>query len=416
MEQTVSVGARSGTIQMIASKSHLHRLLICAALGALPVKIACGTSSQDIDATARCLTALGATIEYKEGIFSVLPITAPRENAMLDCGESGSTLRFLLPVVGALGVRATFVLSGRLPERPLSPLWELLEEKGMRLCRPTKNTILCEGTLQSGVYAIAGDVSSQFISGLLFALPLLEGDSTLTIVGKTESKKYIDLTLQVMEAFGKEVRFAHQTAPILGGKKFCPKSGFIRAEGDWSNAAFWAVAGAFSEKGVTVRGISHESVQGDKKILSLLQRFGAKVSITEDSFTVQAGALVGIDVDAADIPDLVPILAVCAALAEGETRIYNAARLRIKESDRLQTVWQTLQSLGADIEQTEDGLVLHGKPKGLPGGVRVSSFGDHRIAMAAAIAAAKCKAPVTVTGAEAVAKSYPSFWDELNTL
>ncbi len=414
MKQTVSVGEISGTVEIIASKSHLHRLLICAALGALPVKIACGVSSEDIDATVRCLTALGAQIEYKAGAFSVIPITAPRQDATLDCGESGSTLRFLLPVVGALGVRATFVLSGRLPERPLSPLWELLTQKGMRLCRPTPETILCEGSLESGEYRIAGNVSSQFISGLLFALPLVDGESLLKIEGNPESKKYIDLTLEVLQRFGKPIAFCAQTAKITGGKKFCPQSGFIKAEGDWSNAAFWAVAGAFSEKGVTVRGISHASVQGDKKILSLLQDFGAKVLVTEDSFTVQTGDLVGIDIDAADIPDLVPALALCAALSKGRTRIYNAARLRIKESDRLQTVSLTLRALGAKIEQTEDGLLIDGDPAGLSGGVTLSAHGDHRIAMAAAIAAAKCKASITITGAEAVAKSYPTFWAELD--
>ena len=414
MEITITPRPLRGKIEAIASKSMAHRLLICAALSQKETKIFLNESSEDIDATARCLNALGADIVRTDDGFSVSPIKKVPPVPVLDCGESGSTLRFILPIVGALGAKAKLVLSGRLPSRPLSPLWEELEKGGMTLSWENENTILCGGKLQSGAFALPGNISSQFISGLLFALPLLEGDSTLHLTGKAESVQYIKMTLSALETFGITFPFADSVYKICGGR--CPAlSGktSLAVEGDWSNAAFWLSAGAISEE-ITMDGLSAASLQGDKEIINLLSRFGAAVSQTASSVSTRSENLKGIEIDATHVPDLVPVLAVVAAAAEGETKIFGAARLRLKESDRLKTVSQMLSALGGNIKETEDGLIIKGGT--LLAGGTVDSAGDHRIAMSAAIASILCTGPVTVKGAEAVAKSYPKFWEHFSAL
>lgn len=379
----------SGTIPAIASKSMAHRLMICAALAAEQTEISCATTSKDMQATAACLSAM-------------------KHGGILPCGESGSTLRFLLPVAAALGLTAEFHMEGRLPQRPLFPLDRELECHGIALFRPKAEVLAISGQLTPGHYALPGDVSSQYISGLLLALPLLDGPSTLTVTGKVESAPYIEMTLSAMKTFGVTVEKKEDTYYIVSRTYKSP--GKVAVEGDWSNAAFWLCAGALG-KPVTVTGLNPDSLQGDKAVCEVLARFGAKVEKTEDKVTVSPGKLTAIDIDAAEIPDLVPVLAVVAAAAGGTTRIYNAGRLRLKESDRLETVCQMLTAIGSKAEQTADGLIITGTP--LVGGT-VDSCNDHRIAMAAAIASVLC--PVTVTGAEAVEKSYPAFWADLARL
>jgi len=303
-------------------------------------------------------------------------------------------------------------MKGRLPERPMSPLLSELTAHGCTLDGVGGSPLICKGQLTSGEFNLPGNVSSQFISGLLFALPLLQGDSRINIHGKTESKPYIDMTLDALKIFGIEVESGDGYYAIKGGQKYCAP-GIVSVEGDWSNAAFWLCAGAIG-RGMTVTGLNLSSNQGDMAVVRLLERFGAVVTYGNDCVTIEPAHLRGIRIDAEDTPDLVPILAAVASVAEGETVIYNAERLRIKESDRLRAVTETLCALGADITETQDGLIINGK-KSLRGGT-VSSFGDHRIAMTAAIASIRCNDLVAINGAEAVDKSYPGFWRDFTTL
>lgn len=403
-----------GTAHIIESKSHAHRILICAALSDRPTKIICTEISEDIEATARCLCSLGAKIERTADGFFVSPTENVPDLCEMDCGESGSTLRFLLPVVGALGANARIKMSGRLPARPLSPLWEELCAHGMILSKPCEDIIECKGRLCAGNYTLPGNISSQYISGLLFALPLLEGDSRLVITGKTESRAYIDMTLKALADFGISPAAVCDGFEVSGRRVPRCRTESFRAEGDWSNAAFWLCAGAVCSGEVTCAGLDTASIQGDRRVTEILVRFGAQVTVGGDAVTVRGGDLRGCVIDAADIPDLVPILSVVACKAQGETRIINAERLRIKESDRLKTVSETLSALGADIAETDDGLVIRGGTA-LHGGT-VSSAGDHRIAMSAAIASCMCSGTVTVTDAQAVNKSYPKFWQHFEAL
>ena len=398
-----------GTIAAIPSKSHAHRLLICAALANDTTAIDCRGSSRDIEATAACMRAMGARITGDGQRFLVTPGAQPGP-CRLPCGESGSTLRFLLPVAAALGLEADFLMEGRLPQRPLTPLDEQLQSHGVRLERPSPEVLHISGRLQPGAYVLPGNVSSQYISGLLFALPLLEGESSLTVTGAVESAPYIAMTLAALEQFGISVEVSGQVYRIHPGCYHSP--GRAQVEGDWSNAAFWLCAGALGRP-VSVTGLRPDSLQGDKAVLELLARFGAEMDHTADCYTAAPGTLRGIEIDAAAIPDLVPVLAVVAAAARGETRIFNAGRLRLKESDRIASVHALLQSLGVSAEETADGLIIHGG--GIQGGT-ADSFRDHRIAMAAAVASVAAADTVTVIGAQAVEKSYPGFWEDFEYL
>ena len=397
MIETISGSPR--TIDIISSKSDAHRAYICSALAErdsdFTSRVSCRTGSKDIDATIRCLKAL---------------IAGERE---MHPGESGSTLRFLLPVMGALGHTADFYGEGRLPERPLSPLYEELVAHGCRISPVGSIPLTIEGRLQPGTFTIAGDVSSQYISGLLFALPLLDGDSRIVVTGRFESKAYVDMTLKVLRDFGIEIREEDWGYAVKGNQKYRAGEEY-KVEGDWSNGCFWLAAGAFVPGGIKVFGLDMNSLQGDKEIVSLLKRFGAEVSSDKDGITVAPGNLKGIEIDASQIPDMVPILSVLAAVADGDTVIRNAERLRIKESDRLATVTEVMTALGAKIDEKPDGLVIHGVSKLT--GSRVSSHNDHRIAMMAAIASLVSDGPVEIEGKEAVAKSYPDFFIDMAAL
>ena len=376
MDITINPSKLNGSVAVIPSKSQAHRLLICAALSDIETELLCPETNRDIEATAECLNALGAVITRTGQGYHITPIRTVPKNAVLNCCESGSTLRFLLPIVGALGVDAVFQMEGRLPQRPLSPLWEEMERMGCRLSRPTMDTIRCEGMLRSGSYGISGGVSSQFITGLLFALSLIDGACHLDITGKIESQPYIEMTKEAMRLFG---------APAYHSP------GTVTVEGDWSNGAFWVVAKMLGSD-LNIQGLSPNSLQGDRAVVDISRQ------LLDGCPTVSA----------ADIPDLIPILSVMAATKNGAV-FTNIQRLRIKESDRVATVIEMIENLGGQAESTEDTLIVHGT--GLRGGT-VRSHNDHRIAMAAAIAATVCTEPVTILGAEAVKKSYPSFWEE----
>ena len=379
MDITIQPGTLSGTVAAIPSKSQAHRLLICAAFADQETTLICPDTNRDMDATADCLCALGADIRRTKTGYTVTPIRTVPETATLNCCESGSTLRFLLPIVGALGVDATFLMEGRLPSRPLSPLWEEMERMGCTLSRPSANTIRCQGKLRQGAYTIDGSVSSQFITGLLLAL-LLVGDSPLEVTGKIESAPYIDMTLKVMCLFG---------APNLRSP------GTVTVEGDWSNGAFWLAAKALGSD-LEVTNLSSDSAQGDRAVADILP-------------LLQTGCPT---VSAADIPDLVPILSVVAAANRGAV-FTDIRRLRLKESDRVASTVAMIQNLGGNAEATDDTLTIFGT--GLTGGT-VNSVNDHLIAMAAAIASTVCSTPVTILGAQCVSKSYPRFWEEFSRL
>lgn len=402
----------SGRIEAISSKSDAHRLLICAALSQNETKIHCNVMSKDIAATIRCLKAMGTDISVKGDLITVSPRPF-KKNVGINCGESGSTLRFLMPLVSALGMDATISGEGRLPQRPISPLKEEMEKKGVTFHTDNKFPLHLTGTLQSGDYEIAGNISSQFITGLLIALPLLSGDSKIKIIPPFESKSYIDITLSVLRKFGIEIEEQENLYIIKGNQKYIsPKE--ITVDGDWSNSSFFLCAGALSEKGVTVTDLDVNSPQGDKKILDVLENMGTEIIVSGNEITVKKNQLNGITIDASDIPDLVPIISVVATACKGETRIVNAQRLRIKESDRIKSVVEMINSVGGSATETDDGIVIRGG-KTLVGSV-VNGYNDHRIVMSASILSGICNTDVTITDSNAVEKSYPDFWGCFNKM
>lgn len=389
----------AGSIAAIPSKSEAHRSLICAALSDAPTLLYMGPGSEDIDATIRCLNAFGANIRRDGENVQVEPICELPESCEADCGESGSTLRFLLPVAGALGIDARFRMHGRLPERPIFPLDRELIKGGCELTRPEKDILRITGKFRPGAYELPGNVSSQYISGMLFALTLLNKESTLAVTGKTESAAYIEMTLQSMAAFGAQPRKTDSGFSVPGLGHYA-SPGSARIGGDWSNAAFWFCADAIDGCSVQVTGLSGDSAQGDKRIAEEVQKLRSA-----------AGTAV---IDAADIPDLIPTLAACACARRQDAQVINAGRLRIKESDRLVAIARTLNALGGSITETQDGLIIDGS-RSLRGG-EVDSFGDHRIAMMTAVASIGCTEEVVIRGAEAVNKSYPGFWRDFASL
>ena len=389
MDLTIHPHVLQGEITIIPSKSLAHRILICAAFADAPTQIICPETSRDMDATADCLRALSADITYTGIGYTVNPIHNLPETAVLNCRDSGSTLRFLLPVVGALGVETTFVMDGRLPQRPLSPLWEEMGRMGCSLSRPAENTILCRGKLMTGEYTIAGNISSQYITGLLLALCLLQEKSKLTITGKVESLPYIELTRQVLAQFGADPDHPG-TAHFHSPKK-------ITVEGDWSNGAFFLAAKHLHPKeALAIHGLNDTSLQGDRAAAFWIPQ------LRRNHCTI----------DASDIPDLVPIFSVVAAVNYGAV-FTNIHRLRLKESDRVESTVALLKNLGGNAYATED--TLHVMGTGLTGGL-VDAMNDHRIAMSAAIASIACKEDVTIRGADCVQKSYPKFWEEFSRL
>ncbi len=418
MDKLLNQPRLAGVLRAPSSKSEAHRALIVAALAAkygtgdATRRVRCSDLNEDIEATVRCLGALGARIIREGEDFLVTPITEVPRGAVLDCGESGSTLRFLLPVACALGGEPIrFARHGRLPRRPLSPLYEALIAHGACLSEAGVDPLAVQGKLISGDYMIDGGVSSQFVSGLLFSLPLLAGDSRLDVTGKPESIPYIDMTLDAIAEVTDAIRGDLPRFVIRGAGRHAPpaaETSMFRVGGDWSGAAFFLAAGVLAEPGasVTVTGLDPHTRQGDASIVDVLRAMGGEIEPNAaGAYTARASRLSGTHIHAEQIPDLVPILAV----AEGETRITGASRLRIKESDRLATTAAMLTSLGGDVTVTDDGLCIRGV-KILHGGV-VDAAGDHRIAMSAAIAATRADGDVTIRGAEAVAKSYPGFWD-----
>ena len=428
MIQTIGPGHRNGSVSIPASKSFAHRILICAAMQEYNSSVSCDGLSQDIMATVNCLDALGAKIKIEktcqgESVLHISPVkrgsgiagaakTGEQEPVILPVAESGSTLRFLLPLAGVLGKECIFQMEGRLPSRPLAPYSDVLQSHGMHIGVKEKS-LFCSGFLEGGSFELPGNISSQFISGLLMSLPFIQDDSTLSIQGKLESEGYVRITEGVLNRAG--IVFCKEDQHyMIPGRQIPQLPSSLSVEGDWSSAAFFLCMGCLSDQGISVSGLSNPSLQGDSELLSILSRFGACITEKENRITVRRGSCFPLEIDAESIPDLIPVLSVLACAAEGDTRIVHASRLRLKESDRLKSTAQLISSLGGSAEELPDGLVIHGTGR-LHGGI-VDSCNDHRLAMSAAVAACICTVDVTVRGSECVAKSYPDFWEEFSTL
>lgn len=390
MIAVVYPGRLAGRVRAPASKSMAHRLLMAAALADKPTRLEITTLNRDIEATMACLRALGAGIEAAGHGWLIAPIDTVPQRCLLDCLESGSTLRFLLPLAAALGAHACFTGSGRLPERPNAPLVEALRAHGAKI-DSDRIPLHVSGDLTGGQWTLPGNVSSQYVTGLLFALPLLEADSEIRLTTPLASAAYVDMTLAALKTFGITAD-AHPTGWRVPGRQSYRTPGSLSVEGDWSAAAFWLAANAMGSR-VILEGLNSETSQGDRAAEFLLGQREINVENT---------------------PDLAPALAVAAAATPQRTVISGASRLRLKESDRLVAIADMLSALGGKVEVLPDGLIIEGGQP-LRGG-RVNGANDHRIVMAAAIVATCCGGPVTITDAQAVEKSYPDFFRDFKML
>ena len=395
MDIKITPARLKGKVEIPASKSIAHRMLICASLAGNS-EISGINFSKDIDATIQAMSALGSMIYTDKNSADIPDLINPPEKAVIDCNESGSTLRFIIPVASALGVETEFHGRGRLPQRPIDIYIRELSKHGITFSYNNTMLFTVSGKLTSGTYEIEGNVSSQFITGLLLALPLVDGNSEIILTSPLESRPYVDITIDVLKKYGIIIQENENGFSIKGNQKYTPHDD--KVEGDFSQSAFFYVANALGSL-ITLENLNPESVQGDKKILEIIS------DITRDGF---------VKVDCSDIPDLVPIISVLASFGESESVIYNAERLKIKESNRLETTASLINNIGGNAEVTADGLII--RPTGNMHGGIVDSAGDHRIAMAAAIAGTKTSGEVIIKGAEAVEKSYPDFFKDYENL
>lgn len=413
MNITIRPAPLSGTLRVPSSKSMTHREIIAAALAKGEMEVTGVTWSEDIEATVRILSLFGAAIEKKEGkegiTLSIRGGLAKQEGLLhADAGESGSTLRFLIPLGLSSGNHVVYTGRGRLSERPLTPYYDMFDKKQISYHTESGLPLEVEGTLPGGAYELPGDVSSQFFTGLLFALPLADEDSTLRSTTPLESKSYVDMTLDTLARHGITIREKEEGLYEIPGRQHY-KTGTFAVEGDYSQAAFWLTA-ALAGGTIALTGLSDTSLQGDRAIVTLLKDMGGSIEKKEGRLLAEKSSLHGITMDAENVPDLVPAFAALAAVSEGVTEIIHAGRVRLKECDRLHAMAVELNKLGASVEEKPEGLVIRGKPF-LSGGT-VSSWNDHRIAMALASITPKLTGPLTIEGAESVKKSYPRFWED----
>ncbi len=409
-----------GEIAIPSSKSMGHREIICASLAKGKSIVDNVSISKDIEATCNGLRAMGAKIkEIKsqidgrvafeiEGVDGKVSVN----DKSVDCNESGSTLRFLIPLACLSEEEVIFQGRGMLVSRPLDVYFDIFNEQNLEytiLGEEGNNLPLSvKGKLKSGHYKMLGNVSSQFISGLLFALPLLEEDSVIEITSELESQSYIAMTLSCLEKYGIVIEHDnYMEYRIKGNQQY--KSRNSQVEGDYSQIAFWLVAGMLGEE-ITCTGMNEESLQGDKVVIDIINRMGGNLKVETSTVVAKESKTKNTLIDAKDCPDIIPVLTVLAALSEGETTVINAGRLKIKECDRLHAITTELNKLGADVTELEEGLIIKGK-KELTGGV-VDSWNDHRIAMSMGVASIKCNSPLIVQGAESIKKSYPEFWND----
>lgn len=418
---TIRPSGLSGQICVPPSKSMAHRAIICALLSEGESVIDNIELSDDIIATCRAAECLGGDIDILESGLPGRKKLVIRgygsikiKNERINCGESGTTARFIIPVSRLSGDRVMIEGEGRLVERPFSVFFPVFDSHGIEYKASGGNLpMTLRGNLRPGNYQIQGNVSSQFISGLLLALPLLPGDSVISVTTSVESAGYIDMTIAMQKLFGVKIDYRKEENRFIipGWQKYLPRN--YEVEGDWSQAAFWLAAGALSGP-VKVEGLNPDSHQGDKIIEELLKNMGAELTWQGTALISEKSRMSGIGIDASNCPDLVPVLAVLGAASEGTTEIKNAGRLRLKECDRLKAITTELRSLGGSITENEDSLYIKGREKLLGG--RVYGWNDHRIVMAAAVAAVACEKNVVIEGCDAVSKSYPSFWEHYTAL
>ena len=405
--------APAGTLAAPPSKSMAHRAVLCAALADGESRLTGLAHSQDIDATLAAAAALGAQVEAGESwarIAGAAPLQAPA--APVDCCESGSTLRFLIPLAALTGRPVAFTGRGRLMQRPQSVYQELFASQGLRF-EQEGDTLTVAGPLRPGCFSLAGDVSSQFISGLLFALPLLDGDSRLCLKPPVESRSYIEMTRAAQSRFGVASAWLDEyTLAVPGGQAYRPRD--MAIEGDWSQVAFPAALGVLAGD-VTVTGLEPGTLQGDAVILDILRRCGGRAEAVPGGVRFQKSALHGTKIDLADCPDLGPILMALGLLCEGETVITNAGRLRLKESDRIAAMEQELRKLGGQIESDGGTVTVRRSALHAPAGP-LWGHNDHRVVMSLTVLAAAAGLPVQIDGAEAVAKSWPGFFAAVRQL
>lgn len=423
MNKTIIPSKISGQLSAPPSKSVSHRAVICAALAEGHSVVSNVLLSEDILATCDAMRALGAKIEMRpEGKTNCYTLeidgtdNPSAVHQTIDCRESGSTLRFVIPIAALDAEKTIFRGHGRLADRPLDPYHEELTQKGMTWQAPDSSKTLpltLSGKLSAGTFSLPGNISSQFITGLLFALPLLSQDSVIKVTTAMESAPYVAITLAVLRAFGIQITvsedFRYYT--ILGGQTY--QANHYHVEGDYSQAAFWLAMGVLG-KSVTVTGLAEETTQGDAAIVDFIRQMGGKLISIDGGYRAEPSTLHGITMDVSQCPDLVPVLAVLAAGATGESAITHAERLRLKESDRLSAMAEVLTVLGVSVKQQPDGLIITGTST-FSGGT-IDAHNDHRIAMAAAVAAVRAENPVTIIGADAVKKSYPDFWEDYQKL
>ena len=407
MKVTLSPSVLRGEADAVPSKSHAHRLLIAAALSDAPCKVVCPAVSRDIEATANCLAALGAKVSRTEDGYEVTPVAQPEERAVLDCGESGSTLRFLLPVACALGTKATFTGKGRLPHRPIAALADALRKGGAEIGSDAL-PLITGGRLTAERFSVQASVSSQYVSGMLFALACTGRRCTLRLIGKPVSEGYTEMTVNALAAFNKHISFADGEYTVPAGRLHSP--GTVRAEGDWSSAAFLLAAGALTGD-VTVKGLDPTSAQRDRAIADILTRMGARVTLSDGVCRAEKDELRGVSADVEDTPDLAPVLSVLMAQAKGKSVMRGVSRLKDKESDRLAAIIRALDAMGVRSQTDGATLTVFG------GGIHpfaANGEHDHRMVMSAAVAGLVSGG--SVTDAEAVDKSYPSFFEDIRRL
>ena len=405
-----------GTVTVPPSKSLAHRMIICAALAEGVSHISPIQGSEDILATMDAMRALGAECRLEGNVAVITGVGDARKTEPVDinCRESGSTLRFLMPLSMTVGVGAHFTGAPGLAVRPLTPYQNICAELGLEYHHAALPELSADvrGKLPAGRYAVPGNISSQFITGLLLALSVAEGDSEIVLTTPLESTAYVDLTLDAMQAFGVAAQITDTGYFIPGGQKYTARNAVV--EGDYSQAANWLCAAALGND-VAVAGLNPDSFQGDRHILAVLRDMGATIESIGNCFRVHAGQLRAVNVDASNIPDIAPVIALTCCFAQGVSRIYNAGRLRIKECDRLTATVQAINAMGGHAEETPDEIIVHGNGT-LPGGNRCACCNDHRMAMLHAVASTRCENPLTLDSRECVRKSYPNFWEDFALL
>lgn len=403
----------SGSVTIPPSKSLSHRAIICASLANGESTVENLIFSKDIIATSKAMESLGVQLNMKDSSIDIVGREKLKLiNSEIDCNESGSTLRFMIPIALLTSEEVTFKGRGRLTTRPLTTYYNIFDKEGIKYDNKSGLPLKVKGSLKPSTYEVEGNISSQFITGLMFTLPLLNGDSSIKIIGELESKGYVDLTIDMLHQYGVKIENNdYKEFIIKGNQKYTMQN--YKVEGDYSQVAFFVVAGLLGSE-IACLDMKKDSLQGDKVIIDIAKSMGGNIDVLDDKIIVHPSKTHGAIIDASQCPDLVPAISVLAALSEGETKIINAERVRIKESDRLEAMRCELNKIGADVKETPDGLIINGKSS-LTGG-EVHGWNDHRIVMALSVATVRCTSDLTIDDSEAITKSYPTFFEDFKKL